>query len=187
MVRKKVQDYLLRMIDDYLSNRWVIYEGDKWSLKEEMTCGAPQRSRVGPLVWNVMYDDFLRMDLPAGTSIIDFADDALVVCASDNVGILELRINDSLWRAKRWLDSRGLKLAPENTEALLVTDRRSFQYPKIVLGEYKIEWKKSIKYLGVQLDRRISFGEDLQIATASHPMWGRPDSAHAQHWLTQGS
>ena len=41
MVRKKVPDYLLRMIDDYLSDRWVIYEGDKWSLKEEMTCGAP--------------------------------------------------------------------------------------------------------------------------------------------------
>ena len=68
MVRKKVRDYLLRMIDDYLSDRWVIYEGDKWSLKEEMTCGAPQGSRVGPLVWKVMYDDFLRMDLPVGTS-----------------------------------------------------------------------------------------------------------------------
>ena len=100
-MRKKVPDYLLRMIDDYLRDRWVIYEGDQWSLKEEMTCGATQGSRVGPLVWNVMYDDFLRMDLPTGTSIIGFADDALVVCAADDVGILELRINDSLWRAKR--------------------------------------------------------------------------------------
>ena len=52
----------------------MIYEGDKWSLKEEMTCGAPQEPRVEPLIWNVMYDDFLRMDLPAGTSIIGFAD-----------------------------------------------------------------------------------------------------------------
>ena len=113
-----------------------------------------------------MYDDFLRMDLPAGTSIIGFADDALVVCAADDVKILELRINDSLWRAKRWLDSRCLKMAPEKTEALLVTDRRSFKYPRIVLGEHEIKWKKSIKYLGVQLDRRLSFGEHLQIATA---------------------
>ena len=78
-MRKKVPDYLLRMIDDYLSDKWVIYEGDKWSLKEEMTCGAPQGSQVGPLVRNAMYDDFLRMDLPAGTSIISFAGDALVV------------------------------------------------------------------------------------------------------------
>ena len=117
-------------------------------------------------VWNVMYNDFLRMDLPAGTSIIGFADDALVVCAADNVGILELRINDSLWRAKRWLDSRGLKMAPEKTEALLVSDRRSFQYLRIVLGEHEIEWKKSIKYLGVKLDQRLSFGEHLHNATA---------------------
>ena len=46
------------------------------------------------------------------------------------------------------------------------TERRFFQYPKIVLGEHEIEWKKGIKYLGVQLDRRLSFGEHLQIATA---------------------
>ena len=29
MMRKKVPGYLLRMIDDYLSDRWVIYEGEK--------------------------------------------------------------------------------------------------------------------------------------------------------------
>ena len=121
---------------------------------------------MGPLVWNVMYDDFLRMDLPSGTSIIGFADEALVVCAADNIGILELRINDSPWRAKRWLDRRGLKMAPEKTEALLVTDRRSFQYPRIVLGEHEKEWRTSIKYLGVQLDRRLSFGEHLRITSA---------------------
>ena len=86
-----------------------------------------------------MYDDCLRMDPPAGTSIIGFADDALVVCAADDVRILELRINESLLRAKRWLDSRCPKMAPEKTEALLVTDRRYFQYPKIVLGEHEIE------------------------------------------------
>ena len=28
-------------------------------------------------------------------------------------------------------------------------------------------WKKSIKYLSVQLDRRLSFGKHLQIATAN--------------------
>ena len=110
MEPKTIPDYLLRMIDDYLSDRLVIYEGDKCSLKEEMTCGAPQGSRVDPLVWNVMYDDFLRMDLPAGTSIIGFADDALVVCAVGDFEILELRINDSLWRAKRWLHSRCLQI-----------------------------------------------------------------------------
>ena len=77
----------------------------------------------GPLVWNVMYDDFLRMDLPVGTCIVGFADNALVVCTADDVGTLELRINESLWQAKRWLDSRDLKMASGKTEALRVTDK----------------------------------------------------------------
>ena len=56
-------------------------------------------------------------------------------------------------------------MVPEKTKALLITDRRSFKYLKIVHGEHEIEWKKSIKYLGVQLDRSLRFGEHLQIAT----------------------
>ena len=36
----------------------------------------------------------------------------------------------------------------------------------LFLGEHEIEWKKSIKYLGVQSDRWLSFGKHLQIATA---------------------
>ena len=32
------------------------------------------------------------------------------------------------------------------------------------LGEHEVEWKTSIKYLGVQLNRRFSFGEHLKIA-----------------------
>ena len=59
-----------------------------------------------------------------------------------------------------------MKIVPVKTEALLVTDRRFFQYPGIVLGEHEVKWRTSIKYLGVQLDRRLSFGEHLQIAAA---------------------
>ena len=153
-VQYRVVEYLHRGDDAEKGSRLPV-EDDRW-LSER---------RVGPLVWNVMYDDFLRMDLPAGTSIIGFGHDALM-CAADDVRILELRINESLWRAKRWLDIRGLKMAPEKTETLLVTDKRSFKYPRIVLGEHEVEWKTSIKYLGVQLDRRLSFGKHLKIASA---------------------
>ena len=187
MMGKKVPDYLLRMIDNYLSSRWVIYEGDTWTLKEEMTCGASEGSRVGPFVWNVMYDDFLRMDLPAGTTIVGFADDSLVVCAFENAGILELRINESLWRVKRWLDTRGLEMALEKTEALLVTDKRSYNLPQNVLGGLKVLWSRSLKYLGVQPDRRLSFGEHLNIAAAKAIQCGANLARLMPHWWPQGS
>ena len=37
---------------------------------------------------------------------------------------------------------------PEKTEGLLVADRRSFQDPRIVLGENLVKWKTSINYRG---------------------------------------
>ena len=119
-----------------------------------MTCGAPQGSQVRPFVWNVMYDVFLRMDPPAGATIVGFADDALVVCAADDdVRILELRINETiLWRVKRSLDSRSLEMALGKTEALLVTDRRAFNSPQIVLewADSKSAHSAGVKYLARQ-------------------------------------
>ena len=116
-MQKKVLDYLLRKIDDYLSYKWVMYEGDKYCLKVDITCGTSQGLQIGPIAYNVIYDDFLLLELPIGTSIIGFAYDGLVVCAAEDVKILELRIIESLRQAKRRLDSSKLKMGPENRGA----------------------------------------------------------------------
>ena len=42
--------------------------------------------------------------------------------------------------------------------------RRSFKYLKIVLKENEVAWSRRIRYIGVQLDRKLSFGEHIQIA-----------------------
>ena len=89
------------------------------------------------------------VDLPAEKSIVSFEDDALVVCAADDIGILELSINESLRWAKRWLNSRCLEMASQKIKALMDTDKRSFGFLKIVRGEHEVAWKRRIKYLGV--------------------------------------
>ena len=48
----------------------------------------------------VMYGNNLRMDLPAKMSIICSADHALFVCVAEDVAIMHLRIDESLWQAK---------------------------------------------------------------------------------------
>lgn len=165
--RKGVPTYLLRMMDNYLRDRWVVYEGNTCHLVEEMTCGAPQGSKVGPFVWNVMYDDFLRMVLPEDTSIFCFADDAIIVCSAEDPEILGIRVNESLRRAKQWLDSRCLQMALDKTEALLVTDKRLYESPKIEMDGIEVPWGNHLKYLGVMLDRRLSFVPHIDMMTKS--------------------
>ena len=66
----------------------------------------------GPRKWSlVIIDDYLTL-------------------TADDVKILELRIIDSPWRAKRWLDSRCLKMAPEKTEALQGHIQEILQIPE---------------------------------------------------------
>jgi len=49
--RKKYPDYLRRILNDYLSNRYVEYPICTGKHRaRRMTCGVPQRSVLGPLL-----------------------------------------------------------------------------------------------------------------------------------------
>ena len=161
LVEKEVPEYLLRIVDDYLDDRKVVYG----NIEIEMTGGATQGSKMGPDLWDSSYDEFLELPLPENAVIFGFADDSLLLCWSHDEHILEMNVNTSLFLMKRWMDSKGLQLAIQKTEAILVTDRRVFRMPEIILGTEKIQWKKHLRYLGVELDTKLKFGPHILEAT----------------------
>jgi len=50
-----------------------------------VTCGVPQGSVLGPILWNVGYDAVLRVDLPPGCEVIEYADDTVIVVVGDSL------------------------------------------------------------------------------------------------------
>ncbi len=52
-----------------------------------MTCGVLHGSVLGPLVWNIAFDNILKEDILLGLSIICYADDTLVFTAEDDIPI----------------------------------------------------------------------------------------------------
>lgn len=162
--KMKVPRYLRRMIRDYLSGRKIIFDGKDWVIVDEMTGGAPQGSRLGPFLWNTVYDALLKMRMPTGVVVIGFADDAIIVIIGDNIHILRIRIEESLRRVGRWLDSRGLDMAVQKTEAVLVTRRKAFEWPKLEIEGQEVAWRSTMNYLGVVIDRQLSFGAQVNAA-----------------------
>ena len=130
-----------------------------------MTGGAPQGSRLGPKLWNSAYDEVLDLPMQDGVVIYGFADDTVVVCWSTATDDLEQKVNNSLKTIENCLERKGLKLAAHKTEAVLITDRRNFSMPRITVGGVEVQWKQHIRYLGVELDHKLSFGPQAIEAT----------------------
>lgn len=161
MAEREFPVYIRKLVASYLSNRIIRFEGKEWTIQEEMSCGAPQGSRLGPFFWNLVYDSFLEMKLTRGARIIGFADDAILIVEAENEIQLELRMEENISRVKTWLESRELKMAVHKTEALLVTKRKKYRNPKLEIEGMTIEWKNKITYLGVEIDRNLSFGPHI--------------------------
>lgn len=159
---KGVDNYLYNIVADYLNNRILLYETENGLEKYRITAGVPQGSVLGPFLWNVMYDGLLNINLQVGAKLVGYADDIALVINQPTAELVEIIANDSLSRCNRWLCKNGLELAVPKTEAMLVTNRRVFNMPKIHLQNSDIGMKRSICYLGIQLDDKLGFGQHVR-------------------------
>lgn len=50
-----------------------------------MECDVPQGSVLGPLLWDVTFDEILQVSLPRGCDIVCYADDTLVIAGDATV------------------------------------------------------------------------------------------------------
>lgn len=162
---RNFSEYLIKMIDSYLNNRVLEYETDEGIMQYRVSAGVPQGSILGPFLWNLMYDGLLNLALPEGSALVGYADDVALVVDKPNPDLIEIVTNDSLGRINRWLRANHLQLAAAKTEAILITKRRSFNYPQLCVGGHVIQIKRSLRYLGMHLDGSISFNEHVKVVS----------------------
>lgn len=71
------------------------------------------------------------------------------------------RANTALQNVSNWMRSRNLELAPEKSEAALLTRKRKMADIQFELNGTYIKPKAAIKYLGVWLDTKLSFAAHI--------------------------
>lgn len=161
LAKLEVPQYLASIIGSYLSERSLGYETDDGQKEYKVTAGVPQGSVLGPLLWNVLYNDVLNTTIPSEATIIGFADDIAVVVVAKHLDEVEMYARESIKQIKEWLDRAGLELAEHKTEAVLISSRKKLEVAKVKVGRSTICSKRVIKYLGVMLDARLSFNEHI--------------------------
>ncbi|KAL4089758.1 hypothetical protein QTP88_024729 [Uroleucon formosanum] len=155
--RRGFPGYLVRLLWSYMSGRSLLVDGGDGDLTRiDVSCGVLQGSVIGPCLWNIFYDDLLRLELHESVKLVGFADDIALVITAPNAGLLENIGNAALRSIDRWMQDNGLQVAPQKSEAVVLTNKWAYRDPVFTLGGQQISVKPSKRYLGVQLDMRLT-------------------------------
>ena len=155
------------LIKSYLSNRkqYVSINGFDSEIRD-VTCGVPQGSSLGPLLFLIYINDFRYClnDTEAG----HFADDTFILFHGKKPKTIETIINTELKFVIKWLRLNRLSLNAAKTELIFFRSRRhalNYENISIKFDGQKLNPVDHIKYLGMLLDKYLSW--DVQIRQLS--------------------
>lgn len=160
-----IPSYLLRVLDDYLNGRSIVYSTRPGVTRREITAGIAQGSILGPDLWNLLYDSLLRTDMPDETFLLGFADDLGAGIIARTLEEAQIKLNQVMRRITHWMNAHGLELAEAKTEIVILTKKRIPTILRMEVGSEIIETKPAAKYLGIMLDNKLNFWQQIKQAS----------------------
>ena len=147
----------LTWIESYLTSRKQCVEiGNCKSDLEAITCGVPQGSVLGPLLFLIYIND-----IPNSSAILNFnlfADDTSIFYSHKSLDQVESTLNLELNSVSNWLKANKLSLNVGKSNLLLFQGRnKTGSTIKVSMNQNIIEMKTYAKYLGVYMDTKLTW------------------------------
>ena len=143
----------------YLSDRMqTVQVNDTYSNIEQITCGVPQGSILGPLLF-LCYVNDMSLSISSDCKLMLYADDSAILFSHKDVNVISDRLGKELRSCSNWLIDNKLSLHLGKTECILFGSKRNLSKNKVLsinYDNYIIESTSSVKYLGLVLDNTLS-------------------------------
>ena len=125
-----------------------------------LSCGVPQGSIIGPLLFLIYINDLPNCLQSASAKM--FADDTNITCSADNLADLESIVNSELSNLTTWLKANKLSLNIAKTEFMTIGSRQKLQAEGDKVIQASLESKPirrvdHTKSLGLIIDDRLSW------------------------------
>ena len=124
-----------------------------------MTCGVPQGSLLGPLLFILYINDLQNSSRIL--SFILFADDTSVFFSHRNPDVLVNTVNTELASINQWICCNKLSLNVQKTHCMLFSNSVSFLPGNVSLNDSVIQMVDSTKFLGLYIDNKLSWKEHI--------------------------
>ena len=158
-----IRDLPLKWIKSYLSERsqYVFYNSTKSDLKP-ITCGVPQGSILGPLLFLLYVNDIVNVSDKLFPIL--FADDTNVFLQGKNINEMCNVMNIELKKLVIWLNVNKLSLNIKKTHFMIFCKPRVKLNlnTNICINTQEIELVHKTKFLGVIIDDKLLWSDHIQ-------------------------
>lgn len=88
---------------------------------------------------------------------VGYADNLAQLVVKHTGEELKRMVNEALGVVSELMAEHGLVITPEKTEAVILSRKRNYTAPAVVVNGQQVPLSNTLKYLGVKLDRNLPF------------------------------
>jgi len=158
-----VEPIIALWIEKLLRQRLIVAEWGGSVLTRVACRGTPQGGVLSPLLWSLVMNRLLLNLHAQGFRATAYADDLVIVISGSCIHAVRDLTKTALDNVRSWTEQVGLSVNPQKTELVLFT--RKYKIPTfepIRLGDATLEIKTKAKYLGIILDSKLSWKENIE-------------------------
>lgn len=153
-LRKLLPTPLSRVLQSFLTDRlFLVRQGEEQTTLREVKAGVPQGSVLGPVLF-LLYTSDLPMS--SSTIVATYADDTAILAKGDTPEEASHKLELSTGLVEQWSHKWRFKANEEKSVQVTFTLRKG-DCPPITLNGKQIPQSSSTKYLGMHLDRRLTW------------------------------
>ncbi len=149
---------LFNWIMDFLKERKIqVRVGKDYSDTYIIDNGTPQGSVCSPVLFNIMINGIFE---EIGRSL--YADDGALWIRGRNLSYLEKKMQKAIDIVESWTNQWGFRLSVAKTQVICFSKKKKTPEVKLKLYEQILEQVSIIRYLGVWMDSKLTFGIHIQ-------------------------
>ena len=133
--------------------------------RKRITCGVPQGSVLGPVLFQIYINDLPTFLSSAKCTL--FADDTSVAITGKTHETLHENIKSTITELTQWFNYNKFKVNIEKTTAINFRSVRNYSStdPPIIIGNKAINYNSSVKFLGICINEHLKWDEHIQNIT----------------------